>query len=193
MARDYKNTRRGSEVESPPKWRWFLAGFTLGATLSALVLVTYEVSGLFGKWMHDLEARSAGPQESPPLAEDRAPASKPKFEFYTMLPEMEVTVPESEIEPPPVAAEEPREEVPEADQSYVLQVGSFRQLEEADRQKATLALLGLEADIQTVSIDGDETWHRVRLGPYKSLDALTQARGQLYENQIDAIVLKLKN
>jgi cell division protein FtsN len=75
----------------------------------------------------------------------------------------------------------------------VLQVGSFRDLSEADRQKATLALIGLEADIQTVSIDGEETWHRVRLGPYQSLDALNEARGRLYENHIDTIVYKLKD
>ena len=35
----------------------------------------------------------------------------------------------------------------------------------ADRLRASLALQGFESHVQSIAIDGRDTWHRVRLGP----------------------------
>ena len=77
--------------------------------------------------------------------------------------------------------------------SYVVQVASFRKLGDADRLKANLALLGLEGHIQTVSINGEEIWHRVRVGPFDKLNQLNQARDHLNQNDYEAKVYKLGN
>ena len=75
----------------------------------------------------------------------------------------------------------------------MLQVGSFRKLAEADRLKASLALIGLQADIQTVAINGGDRWHRVRLGPYASVQMLNETRAQLRAHRMEAIILKDKD
>ena len=80
----------------------------------------------------------------------------------------------------------------EAGGTYVLQVGSFRNPGEAERRRASLALLGLEARVQTIAIDGEAIWHRVQVGPYEELNALNNARVRLRENDIEAIALKVR-
>jgi len=74
----------------------------------------------------------------------------------------------------------------------VLQVGSFRKLNEADSLKANLALLGVEANIETVKVNKD-TWHRVRVGPYTNLAELNRTRRQLRQNDIDSLLMRVRN
>ena len=74
----------------------------------------------------------------------------------------------------------------------MLQVGSFRSSREAERRRASLALLGLEARVQEIAVDGEAIWHRVQVGPYDELNALNNARVRLRENDIEAIALKVR-
>lgn len=74
----------------------------------------------------------------------------------------------------------------------MLQVGSYRNFREADSIKARLALMGLEASVQRVTVDRKETWYRVRVGPYTSADNANRVRDQLRRNKYKAIVLKLR-
>jgi len=76
--------------------------------------------------------------------------------------------------------------------TYVLQVGSFRHYSDADAFKAQLALKGFESKIQTVSIDNNNTWHRVRIGPIKEMQKLNRTRSQLRKNNLDFMLLKIK-
>lgn len=78
-----------------------------------------------------------------------------------------------------------------AKERYLLQVGSFTQLEEADRLRAQLLLLGLQATIQKIPREG-QTWHRVQVGPFSSQDQLNNARRAMNQQQIESIVLKLR-
>jgi len=41
-------------------------------------------------------------------------------------------------------------------------------------------------------VNKNETWHRVRVGPYKNLDDLNRARALLKENSMAAVLVKLK-
>ena len=192
MPKDYKHRRRqatqsGSRPTPPRRWPWFTAGLLLGLGLSVLT-IGYERGYL----------AFAFPQSGDAIAATHVPSqghvdtSKPTFEFYTMLPEMEVAVSDEEVlERPSTEVSTDKDKVLAG--SYVLQVGSFRQLTDADRLKANLALLGLEAQIQTVSINGEETWHRVRVGPYDKSTRLNEARNRLKDNKINSILLKIKS
>ncbi len=60
----------------------------------------------------------------------------------------------------------------------VLQVGSFRNWKEADRKRAELALLGLNANIETAQVNNQETY-RVNLGPFKQEREFKNAQQQL--------------
>lgn len=88
--------------------------------------------------------------------------------------------------------EAPQQEHPQAGSSsgYLLQVGSFRHFSDADQLKANLALLGIEASIQSVELADGETWHRVRIGPFSDRQHLDEIRKQLQVNNIHTIVLK---
>jgi cell division protein FtsN len=137
---------------------------------------------------------SPRPEASKP---EQRNAPKPTFEFYTILPEMEVVIPDEEIVTPAddTPAKPPRETTtaPDHEQhSYVLQMGSFRKHQDADRLKAKLALIGIEADIQKVSINNRDTYHRVRSGPYRTQSQLNAVRRLARENNINSLVIKLK-
>ena len=75
---------------------------------------------------------------------------------------------------------------------YILQVGSFRDFSSADKIKAELALLGIFADIQRVMLNGQDVRHRVRLGPYKSMDEIKDISRRLEDNQIEFMLLELR-
>lgn len=77
--------------------------------------------------------------------------------------------------------------------SYMLQVGSFRELSDADRLRATLTLSGHEALIQTISRGDSDTWHRVRLGPFGNLATAERTRAALARDQVDAMVLRIRS
>lgn len=120
---------------------------------------------------------------------------KPVFKFYEILPELEVIVPELEVsvrkddKPAKPAPPAPNPQLQQGEK-FILQAGSFNQLDEADRLKAHLALMGVEAQIQKVSVD-NKTWHRVRIGPFTDRQSLNVTRRRLKENNIEAITLKV--
>ena len=68
--------------------------------------------------------------------------------------------------------------------AYFLQAGSFAKPDEADRLKAKLAMLGMEAAVQTADVPGKGTYYRVRLGPYRSTDEMNKANATLKQNGI---------
>jgi cell division protein FtsN len=53
--------------------------------------------------------------------------------------------------------------------------------------------MGIEAAIQTVTIDNSKTWHRVRIGPNANLAKLQRIRQQLRDNQIECQLFKVKS
>jgi cell division protein FtsN len=132
----------------------------------------------------------AASRELHPIREKPIPTPpKPRFDFYNLLPEMEVIVPEQEISGTPTHEGVKQVEKPG---TYLLQAGSFRNLQQADQLRAKLALLGLETSLQTVSINSKQSWHRVRVGPFNNLTDLNEARSLLKTNGVDAILIRLK-
>ena len=118
-----------------------------------------------------------------------APASQDQgtqFDFYEMLPKFEVVIPEKDGSG---AAPSTTGSVQKPG-AYVLQAGSFRNLADADRVRALIALQGVESKIQKVTIDND-TWHRVRIGPITNLQKLEETRSKLRQAQIEALVIRV--
>jgi cell division protein FtsN len=107
---------------------------------------------------------------------DETKTAKPKYDFYTILPETEKVLPDRSAKG---ATEKPLLDKPEPGASYVLQAGSFGNFHDADQLKAKLALNGLVAQIQKISIEGKGDYYRVRLGPYDKLEKLDAADQQL--------------
>jgi cell division protein FtsN len=129
------------------------------------------------------EARGAQTARAPRSKE----SSEPRFDFYEMLPQFEVVVPEIETAAGPAVRSQ---RVVEEPGSYVLQAGSFSALGDADRLKARIALLGVESRIQRVTID-DDVFHRVRIGPISDLNRLNRIRRQLRDAHVDTLLMKI--
>ena len=72
----------------------------------------------------------------------------------------------------------------------MLQAGSYRKFEDADRVRAQLALQGIESNVQRVAIDND-TWHRVRIGPISDPAELERVRTRLKEAEVDFLVVRV--
>ena len=139
-----------------------------------------------------IATEEAAMQNNAADAEEVAPAGdspkKSRYDFFTVLPEMEVVVPEQEL----AKKSQPQQSTPSApadSSSYLLQVGSFRENPDAEQMKARLALLGITARIQMVTVNGAK-WHRVRVGPVTGARQADEMRNQLANNGIDSLVMK---
>jgi len=90
----------------------------------------------------------------------------------------------------PVA--DPIAEIAQADANkvgYLLQVGAFRSQDDADRQKANLAMQGFEAKVTDRDVNGVKMY-RVRLGPFARIDDMNRARDRLQSAGFDASVIR---
>jgi cell division protein FtsN len=184
-----KDRTNGSEF---PGWAWMLFGLAIGLS----VAVAIYVNGRDARVPPQPVAREAASTEparqeaAPPQVADPSAtgeeATKPRFDFYNMLPNFEVIIPEQE---PDVSTDIAAKAVVQPG-VYVLQAGSFTQHADADRRRAQLALQGIESTIQRVTID-DKTYHRVRIGPIEDLEQLNVVRSRLREAGIDVLRIRL--
>lgn len=174
MTRDYKPiARRGGTMEGVLP---FFLGLALGL---AVALMVY------------LQKQSISPTAKSVLTQKEAPrephVAKPRFDFYTILPEQDVKVPTQGVKPAEVPKQTERENPA---RGQVLQLGSFRDFQEADQRKANLALLGLSARIERVVLKGGQNRYRVHMGPFPQNAQLEAVRSRLEQNQIDFITLR---
>jgi cell division protein FtsN len=73
---------------------------------------------------------------------------------------------------------------------YWLQTGAYKVQEEAQRQKAMLAMQGLEALISEREVDGATLW-RVRVGPFAGQGEVTQMRARLQSAGIPSTIIRI--
>lgn len=183
-----RRRKTGRGRQGSPAWLWMLTGVLIG-----LGLAYYLWSKGYIPQPQVDTVTSGEPSDQPGSGdvEEVAPASeeprKSPYDFFTVLPEMEVVVPEQELSGPqtPQGATAP----PADSGSYLLQVGSFRENSDAEQLKARLALLGITARIQSVTVN-DATWHRVRVGPVNGVRQADEMRNRLASNGIESLVMK---
>ena len=119
---------------------------------------------------------------------------EPTFDFYTLLPEMEVVVNTPTKTPTPIVTSPQKTPAKITKKvSYMLQVGSFKKATDADSYRARLALLGVESKVQTVTIDNKDTWHRVQVGPILGREKADKIQKQLKQNKIESLLMRSKH
>ncbi len=195
-ARKGRQATRGGKP-AKPAWMWLLIGVVLGLAVSGVVLIKDWGPMLRKSNLPQPNPAATAPGPVEPGVSDVAAKPKKSFDFYQVLPEMEVVIPDAELSAR--AREEQQAAKPSAATSsadaaaggvrYILQAGSYPDPASADAAKAKLALLGFVADVQPVTING-KTWNRVRLGPYPSASELEAAKRTLSDSGINAIALK---
>ncbi|HEX2138787.1 MAG TPA: SPOR domain-containing protein [Woeseiaceae bacterium] len=187
-----RRSRHRAETGEYPGWAWMLFGLLVGLSVAFAIYI----NGRDSRIPAEPQAREAASMEQaadqaapPPVEIPSGTAdepAKPRFDFYSMLPNFEVIIPEQE---PDVKTDTAVQAVVEPG-VYVLQAGSFTQHADADRRRAQLALQGIESTIQQVTID-DKTYHRVRIGPMEDLEQLNVVRSRLREADIDVLRIRL--
>jgi len=185
--RDYKSTQR--RAPDFRRLREFGYGMLAGIVLASMAFV--YLGGTPRKSRDPADAPRPDPYRAAPAGADSAGVgpgrTAEKYDFYQMLPNFEVVVPEKDKDvkrDPPAAAKIERPGV------YVLQAGSYRNEADADRVRAQLALQGVDAKVQRVAVDAD-VWHRVRIGPITNLEELNKVRRQLRAADVDALVIRV--
>ena len=142
---------------------------------------------LFGKDAKSGDGKGAAP----------AKEGEKRFSFYEILPgKEEIVDPKKAVEAAKAESKadaKADESKPAARETYFLQAGAFGSAGDADNQKAKLALMGFEARVETVDVEGRGTMHRVRLGPYAKLDDINRVRATLTQNGVDASLIRLKD
>ena len=116
---------------------------------------------------------------------------KPRFEFYKVLTDkQDATMPEQKGGEKSAAGSKPPAAPPSVQEIYFIQAGSFSNADDADKLKARLALLGMEASVQVAIIPDKGTYHRVRLGPYKGAEEMNKTRATLKQNGVEATPMR---
>lgn len=89
-------------------------------------------------------------------------------------------------------APEPTAQLANGEQ-FLIQVAAYRTRSDAEQRVAALALAGLAARVEQVTIDNKDTWYRVRLGPYGSAGAASAAQQSLKAQGFSGVVMKVKS
>ncbi len=214
MSRNYKKIRNNSKREQAfvaGNILSFLSGLSIGLLVAFIVFIRYQLVE------PDLTGDVTSPaKDSQAQTDEQQPELK--FTFYDTLRNKKVNISEwvadekkkwEGDDDKKIDETQERDERQESDENqeqlaerkrdvkdgvfgYVLQVGSFKDFNSADQVKAELALLGIFADIQRVMLNGQDVRHRVRLGPYKSIDEMKVISSRLEDNQIEFMLLELR-
>lgn len=170
--------RRWSAKGKKHAWLTLLLGVGIGVIVVALWQFAekrwHTREGIATLFESTGKAVRPEPSKDETAKPETAKKDKPKYDFYTILPETETVLPDRSTRTKP-----DRTTKAETGVTYVLQAGSFPNFKDADELKAKLAINGLVAHIQKVSIEGKGDYYRVRLGPFDQLDTMDAAEQQL--------------
>lgn len=160
-------------------WQSSLRLFCVG--LLAGILLT-----LLGQrfWLYPKSTPPQNPQvvaevsvEPEKIEEER----RPDIDFYERLRDSEVLIPV-----PTIVEPQEREII-----QYFLQAASFKSEEDANRARAEVLLLNLEATVTKLEING-QLWHRIIVGPFEGQSRVSKAQTTLLENGYGGMVLQRK-
>jgi cell division protein FtsN len=199
MTRDYKP--RVKELRAPGRaaaerrqkfdrqtrvglWKWML----ITAIIISFVVFLVYLRSTGSRQISQTSTDKSGTGNAAISTEKQKPEVKPgpkmpQFDFYTILPEKEVVVPEYEIK-----TRTREERVGKAKEThYIMQAGSFKTFKEADRLRKKLASMGIESKVQKAKV-GSANWYRVKMGPYTQTASVNTIRARLRQNGIDVII-----
>lgn len=175
--RDYAHKAKPRTAKRKSK-RQHKKSAPLGLWLVSSVLIAVFVGGLVYLKQHEQSitqtVRVAKQKAAKKLAQK---PEQPRFEFYNVLPNMQVNVDHTEAPSQPSG-------------QYILQVASVKNVNDADRLKAQLTLLGFDVHISEFKTKTG-TFNRVSLGPYDNVGKAESARERLAKNQYQSIIRRV--
>ncbi|MBF7729895.1 SPOR domain-containing protein [Pseudomonas sp. N040] len=210
--------RRGaSRYQPPPRkpvpgWVWMACGLLVGGFIVFLMQLQPGREEI--KRDKAEQAVSRQPKTEVSAAKKSEP-QKPKYDFYTLLPESEVIVPpdaltaEKPASKPLTPAEAAKLDAARAEAllngqtppapptvakapvttEFFLQAGSFRKREDADKVRAQIIMLGQNVQVESGTVR-EEVWHRVLVGPFANREQLAQAQKSLAASGFGNLLLQ---
>lgn len=162
-------SRRGGRSGGSSVMAGVLIGLAIAAALAIGVALWVTGSSPF---------KSTAPQPEAGPVTPATPEPAPSFDFYKVL-------------PGDAPADLPADASPAAPAvRYFLQAGAFQNPADADNLKAQLALLGVEAAIQTTDVPEKGIFHRVRIGPFRDMSEVERTRELLAQNNLPTTLVK---
>ena len=194
MSKDYKSpgNRAASRNGSGSFLFGVLTGLLLG--LGIALAVAWYINKMPTPFINRLApAMKSDAAKSADItkADDKAAKAadgKPRFDFYKILPGSEEPVSEQQFKD---AQQKP--DAAKSREAFFLQAGAFQNAPDADNLKAHLALLGMEATVQTTTLPDKGVWHRVRIGPYTAIEDLNRARDTLKQSGIETSLIRVRD
>jgi|SRR5690554_3566744 len=149
--------RKAGRKRPIPGWIILFSGVLFGLLLAIIIYA----NGWVPEPIKNTEQPIPDQQVEKPVEDvsDHVAKRANNYDFYTVLPEMEVVIPKEDI------AQEATNK--NKDYRYILQVASFKGKADAEALKAKIAFSGQIAYIQTIDVN-NTLWHRVRVGPFES-------------------------
>ncbi len=189
--------RRKSD-QRQPGWVYLLTGLAIGLAIAGYVYVSdlpppEELTASAGKQAKAAlkatkEAAAKAEQKVEIVVEESVEeAEEFEYDFYNMLPNLDVEVYEDPKQPVlkrPVAAK-PQAPVT-APGIYILQAGSFTSVEDANRRKAEMALRGVRAEIKRGQA-GNKTVYRVYTDPMDNPSEVNRVSKLLTDANIEIL------
>lgn len=177
-----RTNRRPSKRQNKtqaPGWLWLVTGVLVGAFIMFLL----HLNGLTPSQQEPISQSETTRVETAPPSTDQAEEGIPeqRLQFYELLKESTVEVPQPD--PAELAANNPTRDI-----LYVLQAGSFKHSEDANRMRAEIILMNLSASVEPAGTD--PVWYRVMVGPFDNRSRMAKARSILVSNNINPLVLK---
>ena len=123
------------------------------------------------------------------LAQQQAAAAAASEDAAT--PAVAVPASPTAATPAPAATAAPAAATSDNQAPYILQAGAFGASGDAEAVKARIALLGLNARVESAALDG-KTVYRVRMGPYGTATELAAAKAKLANGGLPAMAIKVK-
>ena len=176
-----------------------IVGFVAGLAVAAAIayLLNRTPNPFDGKAAPKAEIVS--PHLSSAEREGAKAGDKPRFDFSKILPGTEerkaqkedpASRPPESPAPQQAAAKVTAAAPAEKGGKYYLQAGAFQNAADAEDQRAQLALMGIEAVLQAVSVPDKGTLNRVRLGPYSTPDEMNQVKAELLKHGVATAVIR---
>ncbi len=179
--RDYKKRATDGFKTNNPMITGMVIGVLIGLAIALLVALYINAAPSPFRARPTASAPAPKPGVQKPGA--AADTQKNRFTYYDILPGTEQPVTEQEIKQAPQ----------DGKNQYYLQAGSFPDETDANNLKAKLALMGVEATVQTVSVPDKGVWHRVRVGPFSDVGAMNKARTTLAQNGVQPSLIKVQD
>jgi len=189
MSKDYKSAGKSGAGKSGAGS--LLVGMLIGLLLG--LAIALAIAWYINKMPSPFLNREPEGKNAAPAVPDAAKAAakpadtKPRFDFYKILPGSEEPITDQQLK-----ESQQQGTAGSGQEAFFLQIGAFQNADEADNRKAQLALLGVEATVQTVTSPDKGMWHRVRAGPYTDIAELNNVRDMLKQNGIETTLIRVR-